>query len=245
MGISVGLDIGGTGIKAGIVDLDTGRLVGKRARVKTPSPATPEAVVEAAAGLVEGLGGGGPLGVGFPAVLEDGVVKSANNIDQSWIGRNAAALLEAATGRQVAMINDADAAALCEARYGAARGVHGTVLVITFGTGIGSGLLHDGHLVPNLELGSMELEGHQFCEDFFAASAMENEGLTWEQWVARANRFLKHVRRIFSPRLIVAGGGVTKSWDEWAHLLDPELGVVRASRVNNAGIIGAATLVGS
>ncbi len=244
MATALGLDIGGTGIKAGVVDLDTGRLVGKRIRVRTPLPATPEAVVEAAARLVEDLGRGEPLGVGFPAVLEEGVVKSANNIDPSWIGRNAATLLEAATGRSVLMVNDADAAALCEARYGAARAVSGTVLVITFGTGIGSGMLHDGRLVPNLELGSMELEGHQFCEDYFAASAMENEGLTWEEWLARVNRFLRYVRRIFSPRLIVAGGGVTKSWDEWGHLIDPDLGVVRASRVNNAGIIGAATLVG-
>lgn len=241
---SVGLDIGGTGIKAGLVDLETGRLIGKRIRVKTPSPATPGAVVEAAADLVEKLGDESPMGVGFPAVLVDGVVRSANNIDPSWIGLNAASLLESATGRHIAMINDADAAALCEAKYGAARGVDGTVLVITFGTGIGSGMLHDGRLVPNLELGSMELEGHQFCEDYFAASAMEREGLTWEQWVTRVNRFLRYVRRIFTPRLIIAGGGVTKSWDEWGHLLDPENGVVRASRVNNAGIVGAATLAG-
>lgn len=244
MATAVGLDIGGTGIKAGVVDLDTGRLVGKRVRVKTPSPATPEAIVEAAARLVERLGGGGSIGVGFPAVVEDGVVRTANNIDHSWIGRNAATLLETATGRPVSMVNDADAAALCEARYGAARGVDGTALVITFGTGIGSGMLHDGGLVPNLELGSMELDGHRRSEDHFAASAIKREGLSWEEWVARANRFLHYVHRIFSPRLVVAGGGVTKSWEEWAHLLDPDLGVVRASRVNNAGIVGAATLVG-
>lgn len=244
MAASVGLDIGGTGIKAGIVDLETGRLVGKRIRVKTPTPATPVAVVAAAAGLVGNLVDG-PMGVGFPAVLIDGVVRSANNIDPSWIGLNAMSLLEEVTGREVVIINDADAAALCEARYGAARGVDGLVLVITFGTGIGSGMLHDGKLVPNLELGSMELEGHQFCEDYFAASAMEREGLTWEQWVTRVNSFLRYVQRIFSPRLIIAGGGVTKSWDEWAHLLAPEFGVVRASRVNNAGIVGAATLVGT
>lgn len=244
MTTSVGLDIGGTGIKAGLVNLETGRLVGKRVRVKTPSPPVPEAMVAAAAGVVEGLGDSGPMGVGFPAVVIDGIVRTANNIDPSWIGLDAAALLEAATGRAITMINDADAAALCEARYGAARGVDGLVLVITFGTGIGSGMLHDGKLVPNLELGSMELEGHQYCEDYFAASAMQREGLTWEEWLTRVNRFLAYVRRIFSPRLIIAGGGVTKSWDKWAHLLDPEHGVVRASRVNNAGIVGAATLAG-
>lgn len=244
MATSVGLDIGGTGIKAGLVDLETGRLVGKRLRVETPTPATPQAVVAAAAGLVANLGEDGPMGVGFPAVVVDGVVRTANNIDPTWIGLDAASLLEAATGRHIEMINDADAAALCEARYGAAHGIDGTVLIITFGTGIGSGLLHDGRLVPNLELGSMELEGHLVCEDYFAASAMEREGLTWEEWVTRANRFLRYVRRIFAPRLIIAGGGITKSWDEWAGFLDPELGVVKASRINNAGIVGAATLVG-
>jgi polyphosphate glucokinase len=243
MTTAVGVDIGGTGTKAGLVDLGTGYLVGKRRRVQTPEPATPESMVTAAAALIAELDHGGRIGVGFPAVVVEGVVHTANNIDQAWIGVNAVAMLEEATGCQVAMVNDADAAALCEARYGAARDVGGVVLVITFGTGIGSGLLHDGELVPNLELGSIEFEGHTPCEDHFAASAIDVEGLSWEKWVPRANRFLAHAKRVFSPELIVVGGGITKDWDEWAHLLDPGLGVVRASRINNAGIVGAATLV--
>lgn len=243
MTIAVGVDIGGTGTKAGLVDLATGRLVGKRRRVPTPEPATPESMVAAAAGLIAGMDHGGRIGVGFPAVVIGGVVHTANNIDPAWIGVDAVAMLEAATGCQVTMVNDADAAALCEARYGAARGVGGVVLVITFGTGIGSGLLHNGELVPNLELGSIEFEGHTPCEDHFAASAMDLEDLSWEEWVPRANRFLSHAKRIFSPELIVVGGGITKDWDRWAHLLDSRLGVVRASRINNAGIVGAATLV--
>jgi polyphosphate glucokinase len=243
MTTAVGVDIGGTGTKAGLVDLGTGYLVGKRRRVQTPEPATPESMVAAAAALIAELDHGGRIGVGFPAVVVEGVVHTANNIDQAWIGVNAVAMLEEATGCQVAMVNDADAAALCEARYGAARDVGGVVLVITFGTGIGSGLLHDGELVPNLELGSIEFEGHTPCEDHFAASAIDVEGLSWEKWVPRANRFLAHAKRVFSPELIVVGGGITKDWDEWAHLLDPGLGVVRASRINNAGIVGAATLV--
>lgn len=242
MATAVGLDIGGTGTKAGLVDLATGRLVGKRRRVPTPEPATPVAMVAAAADLVRDMDHGGVLGVGFPAVVVDGVVRTANNIDPAWIGVDAVAMLEEATGCRVAMVNDADAAALCEARYGAAQDVPGVVLVITFGTGIGSGLLYRGELVPNLELGSVEFEGHTPCEDHFAASAMDAEGLTWEEWVPRANRFLAHVERIFSPDLIVVGGGVTKDWDEWGDLLDPEIGAVRASRINNAGIVGAATL---
>lgn len=243
MATALGLDIGGTGIKGSVVDLDTGRLVGDRVKLFTPDPPTPEAMVETAAKVVDQIGHPGPIGVGFPAVIEDGFVWTANNIDPSWIGRNAVQLLQEATGRQVRMVNDADAAALCEARFGAARGVPGVVLVVTLGTGIGSGLLVDGKLVPNVEIGMLELDGHTRCETHFAASAKTAEGLTWEQWLERVNRFLHHVKRIFWPRLLVIGGGVTKDWAEWGHLLDPELGAVRATKVNNAGIIGAATLV--
>jgi polyphosphate glucokinase len=239
----LGIDIGGTGTKGGIVDLDRGELVGDRHRVSTPDPATPTSVTEAVAGIVAGFEYRGPIGIGFPAVVVDGRVLTANNIDQSWIGVDAASQFEEATGCPVAMINDADAVALCEARYGAARGVGGVVLVITFGTGIGGALLNDGHLVPNLQIGDIELDGHHPCEEHFAAAAKDSEDLDWEEWGKRADRFLGHVHKVFSPRLIVVGGGVTKNWGDWSGYLSPELGAVPASRVNNAGIVGAATLV--
>lgn len=240
----IGLDIGGTGIKGGVVDLDGGVLVGERVYVPTPQPPVPETMVATAAEVVASLAHPGPVGVGFPAVIEDGFVWTASNIDRAWVGQNVVGLLQDATGREVRVANDADCAALCEARYGPARGVGGVVLVVTFGTGIGSGVLSDGRLVPNVELGWLEFEGHYPCESHFSARAKTEEGLTWEEWVDRANRFLGHVKRLFSPRLIVVGGGVTADWDEWAHLLDPELGVVRAGRVDDAGLVGAATLIG-
>ena len=240
---SLGVDIGGTGIKAGIVDLDQGKLVSGRRRVPTPEPATPDSVAGAVAGLVGDFDLGNPIGIGFPAVVVDGVVLTANNIDPIWIGVDAASLFQEATGCKVVMVNDADAVALCEARYGAAKGVSGVVLVITFGTGIGGALLNGGELVPNLQIGDIELDGHYPCEDHFSAAAMESEDLDWEEWGARADRFLSHVHRVFYPALIIVGGGVTKNWEDWSKYLSPDLKAVRASRVNNAGIVGAATLV--
>ncbi len=242
---ALGIDIGGTGTKGALVDLDLGDLAGERHRVLTPDPATPEAVAAAVAGLVLELDHPGALGIGFPSVVADGIVLTANNIDRSWIGVDAVALFEKATGRRVRMVNDADAVALCEARYGAARGVGGVVLVVTFGTGIGGALLNDGRLVPNLQIGDIELDGHTPCEKHFAAAAKEQEGLDWKEWAGRADRFLSHVARVFSPKLIVVGGGIVKRWDKWGGFLSPQLPVIPAARINNAGIVGAATLIDS
>lgn len=242
---SLGVDIGGTGIKGGIVDLDNGELVGDRRRVPTPDPATPRSVVDVVAGLVGEFDHRDSIGIGFPAVVVDGVVLTANNIDRSWIGVEAGSLFEESTGRKVVMVNDADAVALCEARFGAARGVPGVVLVITFGTGIGGAILNDGRLVPNLQIGDIELDGHYPCEEHFSAAAMDTEALDWEEWGARADRFLSHVKSVFFPSLIIVGGGITKNWADWSGYLSPDLRAVPASRINNAGIIGAATLVES
>jgi polyphosphate glucokinase len=237
----LGIDIGGTGIKAGLVDLEQGLLVGERKRVRTPTD--PEAMVEAVRGLATDFGYEGPVGIGFPAVVIDGRVMSANNIQPDWVGVDARTLFHESLGLPVEMVNDADAAALCEGRYGAARDAAGSVMVVTFGTGIGSGLLHDGVLVPNVELGNLELDGHVPSESYFCGNARDDEGLTWPEWGSRANRFLRHVQTIFSPVLFVVGGGVVRKWDEWRHQLDPGLAVVPASRANDAGVIGAATLV--
>lgn len=238
--IYLGIDIGGSGIKSALVDLSEGSLVTDRLRFDTPQPATPDACAEALTSQVLGYDYDGPIGVGFPAVIRNGIVETANNIDQSWIGMKVADLFADATGRAAMVINDADAAALAEAAYGAAKGVQGMVLTLTFGTGIGSGLLVDGELVPNLELGQIELEGHVPAETFFSAKARRREDLDWEEWGDRANRYIKHVNSVFNPERIVMGGGLTKHWGLYAHKLDERLPVVPAQMGNNAGLVGAA-----
>lgn len=216
----------------------------ERIKMLTPQPATPDAVTRAAASVMAQSGYTGPVGIGFPAVVAGGVVGTANNIDRSWIGVHAPSAFGEALGVQVLVTNDADAAALCEAQYGAARGVTGLVIVLTFGSGIGSGFLVDGVLVPNVELGAMELDGYERAEYHYSARARKTDGLSFGEWGERANRFLSHVNDVFSPKLIVVGGGVARKWDQWGDRLDETIPVVPAARANNAGIVGAATLVG-
>jgi len=227
-------------MKAGLVDVSTGALVRDRVRVDTPRPAIPRTMSTVLSQLVGGFDYSGPVGIGFPAVIRDGGVFTANNIDESWIGENAHDIFVDAISHDVTVLNDADAAAIAEATFGVAKGVPGLALVVTFGTGIGSGLLVDGELVPNLELGMIELEGHRPAEVYFSAQARELDALSWEEWGSRANRFLLHVNHFLSPALIVVGGGVAKRWDQFAHYLDPLLPVELASIKNNAGIVGAA-----
>lgn len=241
--VYLGIDVGGSGIKSALVDVGVGELVTKRVRVETPQPSTPESVTSALAEMVGGYSYDGPVGVGFPSVMREGVARTANNVDKGWVGRKVAELFQQATGRTTIVLNDADAAAIAEARFGAAAGVSGLVLTITFGTGIGSGLLVDEQLVPNLELGQIELDGHVPAESYYSARARKREGLSWDQWGARANRYLLHVDSVFNPDLIVLGGGLTKYWDEFHETLDESLRVVPASMGNNAGIVGAALVV--
>jgi len=241
--LRLGVDIGGSGIKCALVDLETGELASERMREPTPQPATPAAVTAATAELVRRAGHTGPVGIGLPSVVNRGIVETASNIDDSWLGTDAPEAFVEAVCRPVAVINDADAAALCEARFGAARGVSGLVIVLTFGSGIGSGFLFNGDLIPNTELGAMQFGGHMRAETGYSAQTREREGLTFEEWGARASRFLCHVRDVFRPELVVVGGGVAREWDQWSGSLDESLRVVPASRANNAGIIGAATLV--
>lgn len=238
--IYLGIDVGGSGIKSALVDSSDGSLVSDRLRFDTPQPATPDACAEALTSQVSAYDYDGPIGVGFPAVVRNGIVETANNIDRSWIGVKVADLFADATGRTVTVLNDADAAALAEAAFGAAKGVEGMVLTLTFGTGIGSGLLVDGELVPNLELGQLELDGHNPAEIYFSAKVRRREGLDWDTWGQRANRYLGHVNSVFNPDLIVMGGGLTKHWDLYSHTLDERLPVVPAKMGNNAGLVGAA-----
>lgn len=236
----IGIDIGGSGIKSALVDLSNGSLLTDRLRVDTPQPATPEACAGALTEQMAQYEYDGPLGIGFPAVIRGGRVETANNIDDSWIGLAVEHVFAEATGHEVTVLNDADAAAVAEAAYGAAKGVSGMVLTITFGTGIGSGLLVDGELVANLELGQIELEGHSPAESYFSAKVRKREGLEWDEWGDRANRYLTYVDMVFNPDLIVFGGGITKHWERFSDRLDPRMPVVPAQMGNNAGLVGAA-----
>jgi polyphosphate glucokinase len=234
-----GIDIGGSGMKAAIVDLDAGELASERIRIPTPRPATPGAMAEVAAELVRRHGWSGSIGVGFPGIVRHGVVHSAANLDESWLGVDADRLFTDACGVDVAMVNDADAAGLAEVRWGAARGVDGVVLVLTFGTGIGSGLFIDGTLVPNTELGHLELDGRD-AETHAAASVREREGIGWKRWAPRVERYLGHLEMLFSPDLFVIGGGASKSAATWFPMISIDTPMVAAAMANNAGIVGAA-----
>ena len=240
MDLPFGIDFGGSGIKGAPVDLDSGDFAGDRVRIPTPQPSTPEAVAEV---LVELLGrfpeSGGSAGITVPGVVRHGVVSSAANIDSAWIGTDADALFTEATGRDVHVVNDADAAGLAEVRFGAARGRQGLVLVTTLGTGIGSALVHDGVLVPNSELGHLEIDGHN-AESRAAASAREREDLSMEDWAERLTTYYRTLEKLFSPDLFVVGGGISKRADEFLPLLGIDTEIVPAKLRNKAGIVGAA-----
>ena len=248
--VAIGVDIGGSGIKAAPVDLRAGDFAADRVRIPTPQPSTPEAVRGVVAEVVstasEACGHerdhqGVRVGVTFPAVVQHGVARTAANVDDAWIGTDVAAVLSEATGHPVEVVNDADAAGVAEARFGAARDVRGVVLVTTLGTGIGSALLVDGRLVPNTELGHLEIDGHD-AETRAADSARERDGLSWEQWAQRLQRYYQVVEDLFWPDLIVVGGGVSKKSEKFLPLLDLRTRVVPAQLRNKAGIIGAAVL---
>jgi polyphosphate glucokinase len=234
-----GVDIGGSGIKGAIVDLQTGALLTDRRKYLTPQPSTIDAVGEMVARLVTEVNWTGLVGATFPAVVKNGVALTAANVDKSWIGTDADAVFTKATGCDVTVLNDADAAGLAEVRYGTAKGVPGVVILLTFGTGIGSAMFLDGELVPNTELGHLELDGYD-AEKKAAASAKDNEGLSYKQWAKRVQRYLSHVEALFSPDLFVLGGGVSKAAGKWMPLLKLRTPVKAAELLNNAGIVGAA-----
>ena len=236
-----GIDIGGSGMKAATVDLATGDLVTERYRIDTPQPATPEAMAEVVVELVRHNEWAGSVGCAFPAVVRDGIVGSAANIDESWLEVDADAIFTEALGQSVHMINDADAAGLAEVRFGPEAARHGVVMMLTFGTGIGSGLFIDGTLVPNTELGHLELDGPD-AERRAAASARKRDDLSWEEWGQRVHRYLEHVEALFSPDLFIIGGGASKKTDRWLDQVHIDTEIAVASMANNAGIVGAALI---
>jgi polyphosphate glucokinase len=246
--LAIGIDIGGSGIKAGAVDLASGTLRGDRIRVATPNPSTPDAVVASTARLVARIGRavseagkatGTPVGVGIPSVVIDGHTRSAANIDPGWVDFPAAIEFHRALSRDVAIVNDADAAGVAEMRFGAGRGRLGTVFVLTLGTGVGSALFVNGILVPNTELGHMEIRGRD-AERRSAANARVRRGLSWKAWAADLDEHLIAIDRLFSPNVFILGGGVSKNPDKFVPFLTVRVPVVPAQLRNDAGIVGAA-----
>ena len=235
-----GIDFGGSGIKGAPVDLAKGEFAAERVRIETPAPSTPAAVAQVFAKLLTKFDeSDGPVGVTVPGIVKVGVVYSAANIDKHWIDQDADRLFTEATGREVHVVNDADAAGLAEVRYGAAKGRRGLVIVTTLGTGIGSALVYDGVLVPNAELGHLEIDGHD-AERRAASSAREREDLSWKDWAGRLTKFYRQLEKLFSPELFVVGGGVSKKADKFLPLLDINTEVIPAQLRNAAGIVGAA-----
>ncbi|MGH8927793.1 MAG: polyphosphate--glucose phosphotransferase [Acidimicrobiia bacterium] len=238
----LGIDIGGSGIKANLVDPLTGTLMAERFKIDTPEPSSPDDVAKVVSEIVRNFDYRGPLGCTFPAIVKGGVTLSAANVDQAWIGCNAAELFSKATDLPVVVINDADAAGVAEMRFGAGRGRSGVTLLLTFGTGIGSALFHDEILIPNTEFGHLELNGHDPVEDWAAASVRDEENLSWKVWAGRVDRLLDHLSRLLSPDLFVIGGGVSRRWEKWGGYIKVPVETVPASLRNEAGIVGAALM---
>ncbi len=236
---AIGVDIGGTGIKGAPVDVGRGELTAERIRVLTPSPATPEGVHRAVTDVVTQFDTAGPIGITMPAVVRSGVVQTAANIDPAWIGVDAGALFSDALGREVAVMNDADAAGLAEMKYGAGKGHTGSVVIVTLGTGIGSAVFADGTLVPNTELGHLPLDGRD-AEEWAADSARVRDELSWKHWAHRLERYFSLLESLLSPELIIVGGGVSKKAEKFLPRIEIRTPLVAAQLQNQAGIIGAA-----
>jgi polyphosphate glucokinase len=243
-GLPLGIDVGGSGIKGAPVDLSTGDFAAKRQRIDTPVPSTPEAVAEVINQIVDhfdDVRGDSPIGVTIPGVVTHGVVRSAANIDKAWLDFEAEPMLEKVLGHDIVLVNDADAAGVAELHYGAAKGQRGLVIMTTLGTGIGTALIHDGVLVPNSELGHLELDGHD-AETRAASSIKEREGLSYPDWAQRLQRYYSHLENLLWPDLFVVGGGVSKDSEQFLPLLRLRTPIVPAVLKNKAGIIGAAHL---
>lgn len=234
-----GVDIGGSGIKGCVVDLRSGSLDDERVRLATPQPATPAAVAELVATVTNEFGWHGPMGVTLPAVVKRGIARTAAHLDPSWIGMDVNTLFSGYCRVPVVVLNDADAAGLAEMRFGTGRDQDGVVVLLTFGTGIGSALFLDGELVPNTELGHLQVDGAD-AEIRAAAAARDAEALSWTDWAARVSRYLQVLEDLVWPDLIIAGGGVSKKAEKWLSLLECRTPVVAAALRNDAGIVGAA-----
>ena len=236
---TLGIDIGGTGIKAAPVDVESGALFAPRERIRTPQPATPDAVAGVVAELAGRFERTGSIGATFPAVIKGGVARTAANVDESWIGTDVAALLGDAVGSSASVLNDADAAGIAEMAFGAGRGRRDTVIVVTLGTGIGSAVFVDGVLVPNTELGHLHVRGRD-AEHRASETARERDGLSWKEWAQRLTEYFVRLEALLWPDLIVVGGGVSKKAEKFLPLIETRAELVAAALQNEAGIVGAA-----
>jgi len=235
----LGIDIGGSGIKGAPVNTESGEILAPRHRIPTPQPSKPEAVAEVVAQVAKNFAWNGRIGCGFPAVIRSGVAYTAANVSKKWIGIDAASLFSAATGCQVCVVNDADAAGLAEMTFGAGRGRLGVVLIVTVGTGIGTALFTDGHLVPNTELGHIELGGQE-GETYASDAARKRENLSLRRWARRFNLYLNTLEKLLWPDLIILGGGISKEFQAFRPEIQVQAEMVPAQALNEAGIIGAA-----
>jgi polyphosphate glucokinase len=237
--ILLGVDVGGSSVKAGLADVEGGHLVGELLSAATPVPSTPQGLMPVVAGLAARLPASGPVGICFPSVVKNGKVRTAANIDATWLGADGAALATQALGRPVVFLNDADAAGIAEMRWGAGRGVSGPVVMLTFGTGIGSALFIGGQLYPNTELGHLEMRGMD-AEKWASAHVRTAEHLDWPEWSARVNEYLARMHALFWPDLFILGGAVTEHFDRFAPLLRCPAQIRRAHFTGQSGVIGAA-----
>lgn len=235
----LGIDIGGSGIKGAPVDIETGAMLTERFRLPTPQPSRPEDVADVVTQVIQHFNWHGPVGITFPAIVKEGVVYSAANVDSGWIGADARALFERKSGCPITVVNDADAAGIAEMTFGAGKGHRGVVIMLTFGTGIGSALFVNGYLVPNTELGHLELRGKD-AERRASDRARQEKDLSWEKWAERVDEYLGMVEYLFSPDLFIIGGGVSKKAERFVPLLSTRAQIVTAALLNDAGIVGAA-----
>jgi len=237
---ALGIDIGGTGIKAAPVDVTTGKLLADRQKIETPRPALPDPVADVVKQLTTAFNWSGPVGITFPGVVIDGVTRTAANLDPAWCGLNTGDLFGKAIGNPVRVLNDADAAGIAEMTFGAGAGEQGTVLMLTFGTGIGSALFIKGILVPNTEFGHVEIRGRD-AESRASEHAKNLHDLSWSKWAGHVGEYLQHIEALLSPDLIIVGGGVSRQSDKWVpRLTGIRARIVPAALLNDAGIVGAA-----
>jgi polyphosphate glucokinase len=237
---ALGIDIGGTGIKAAPVDVTTGKLLADRQKIETPRPALPDPVADVVKQLTTAFNWSGPVGITFPGVVADGVTRTAANMDPAWIGLDAAALFAKATGNPVRVLNDVDAAGVAEMTFGAGVDEQGTVLMVTFGTGIGSALFVKGILVPNTEFGHIEIRGRD-AESRASERAKQLHDQSWSKWAEHVDEYLQHIEALLSPDLIILGGGISRQSEKWVpRLTGIRARIVPAALLNNAGIVGAA-----
>lgn len=237
---ALGIDIGGSGIKGAIVDLEKGKLLTERFRIPTPHPPTPASVTQVVGKIIKHFKWKGPVGCGFPTSIKNGVCRTESNLDKKWIGINVEEYFNEAIGLDFCVINDADAAAIAEMRYGAGKNKKGLVMVITLGTGIGSGAFFNGIFLPNFELGQLHFRGYEKIEHYAANSARKREELSFKKWGKRLNKTLNYFSLIFSPDLYIIGGGGSKYFSEFEQHLELSVPVIPAKSLNEAGIIGAA-----